>query len=119
MSARFHAKDGELVVLYECDPSKNTKCRKTNCKERGGPCSETTEPEMRVDGAKPHYYTAESRGGKTVFITAKFLKIFDLPLSVLRMDHPFIRCRVERYEAAALFLKRFAEAMLWKVWRTS
>lgn len=68
MSARFHAKDGELVVLYECDPSKNIKCRKTNCKERGGPCSETTEPEMRVDGAKPHYYTAESRGGKTVFI---------------------------------------------------
>lgn len=38
MSGRFHAKDGELVVLYECDPSKNTKCRKTNCKERGGPC---------------------------------------------------------------------------------
>ena len=30
-----------LKTLYECDPRKNKKCKKTNCFENGGPCYST------------------------------------------------------------------------------
>ena len=32
-------------LLYFCDPSKNTECRKTGCYENGGPCRHTTHAE--------------------------------------------------------------------------
>lgn len=30
---------------YQCDPEKNTDCKKTGCYERGGPCKLTLNPE--------------------------------------------------------------------------
>lgn len=32
-----------LKTLYECDPKKNRKCKKTNCFIHGGPCHGTFE----------------------------------------------------------------------------
>lgn len=32
-------------LLYFCDPSKNTECRKTGCYLNGGPCRHTTHVE--------------------------------------------------------------------------
>ena len=32
-------------LLYFCDPSKNTECKKTGCYENGGPCRHTTHAE--------------------------------------------------------------------------
>lgn len=34
-----------LKTLYECDPKKNKKCKKTNCFENGGPCYSTFDEE--------------------------------------------------------------------------
>jgi hypothetical protein len=33
--------------FYECDPKKNTECRKTGCYINGGECSHTTHKEYR------------------------------------------------------------------------
>ena len=35
-------------VLYECDPRKNTECRKTSCFKYNGPCRRTAHPEYAV-----------------------------------------------------------------------
>lgn len=35
----------DMNLLYFCDPSKNTECRKTGCYENGGPCRHTTHAE--------------------------------------------------------------------------
>ena len=44
----------EPVRAYQCDPEKNTDCKKTGCYERGGPCKLTLNPE----------YAKEERNGK-------------------------------------------------------
>ena len=35
----------DMNLLYFCDPSKNTECRKTGCYLNGGPCRHTTHAE--------------------------------------------------------------------------
>ncbi len=37
------------TVLYQCDPTKNTKCKKSNCYKRGGPCLHTENEEYALD----------------------------------------------------------------------
>lgn len=48
-----------LGVLYDCDPCKNVKCKKTNCKLMfNGECCMTTEKEFAKDGCEnsPHIF---------------------------------------------------------------
>lgn len=35
----------DMNLLYFCDPSKNTECKKGGCYENGGPCRYTTHAE--------------------------------------------------------------------------
>ena len=35
-------------VMSECDPRKNTECRKTSCFKYNGPCRRTAHPEYAV-----------------------------------------------------------------------
>lgn len=53
---------GARVLFYECDPSKNTECRKDICRadldedESGfGFCSKTLDRRFRMDGGKAWY----------------------------------------------------------------
>ena len=53
-----HADTGEKVVHYECDPLKNSDCRKTNCKPLGRGdqrCNITLNSEARATGGKSFY----------------------------------------------------------------
>lgn len=44
--------------LYECDPRKNTKCKKTNCHMYGGDCHYTTEEQYKMENEIRYYLKA-------------------------------------------------------------
>ena len=46
------AQEGEFSVLYECDPAKNEKCKKTDCHLTGGLCSKTRNVLYAKDATK-------------------------------------------------------------------
>lgn len=53
--------------LYICDPTRNTKCKKTACYINGGPCDRTTNPKYSRIGSMPvtmkHYEVKEDKNG--------------------------------------------------------
>lgn len=57
---------GERIVFYTCDPSKNTECDKTVCRNENpegvGFCSSTTEREYQAEGTRPFYKRLNDEG---------------------------------------------------------
>lgn len=45
----------QTIELYECDPAKNTRCPKDNCKLYGGPCHETTMEDYKMENEMRYY----------------------------------------------------------------
>jgi len=45
------------IIYYICDPDKNTKCKKTNCKHKGAEfdCEITHDEKCKVEGTTPFY----------------------------------------------------------------
>ena len=41
-----------MIILYKCDPDKNTECKKRGCYQKGGKCSRTKNPDMAVRDKK-------------------------------------------------------------------
>lgn len=62
-------KDGTRIVFYDCDPEKNTACKKGLCAYRGkaGGCSVVRNRELSRDGAKPFHINLQ-KGAEGTFV---------------------------------------------------
>jgi len=70
----------KIKLLYECDPSKNLECKKTNCCINGGDCYNTTHEEYSMNYGTLHkeyiMTMAHSSNGKLKGGTRSYLVEF-------------------------------------------
>lgn len=52
------------TVMYECNPAKNTRCKKTHCTVNGGECDKTASEEFSINGKR---YTFDARIGRYTY----------------------------------------------------
>ena len=53
------------TIMYECDPSKNTGCKKTHCTVNGGECDKTANEAFSINGKR---YIFDARIGRYTYV---------------------------------------------------
>lgn len=52
------------TIMYECDPTKNARCKKTHCAVNGGECDKTASEEFSINGKQ---YIFDARIGRYTY----------------------------------------------------